>query len=691
MNTRVTLVVLITAALLAGYFVVFESGLLRDNPDTNGNGTDRAGTPLFKAGQLPPAGVQRIKLKLGDDAPVVVSRDANGTAWRQTHPFAFAVNGAVFDQFVNIASALRYTSKDPIGDDAKALGLAPPRFALTVSGEHEGKAFEYTLKFGRASVAGLAYLALDDGETAYLVDAALHQALDGLTPESYRATLLPEVAANTVESVTLVRERKPITLDRKENRWALVAPHHGRASDVAAMSLISVFGRTSIDKFVDDQPKNLARYGLDKPAVELRLRERAANGRPARTHTLRIGAPADLSNATYYAQLDELTAVFTLRGGDVERLLLTADDLRDPRLTPVRHADLREIELEPKAGAPMRFAMSAGRWVFGEPKPDFAIESTAVTDLINALLVANAERFQAVTDDVAHDVTVTLTTAGGRAEVLRITRYETHDAVVRGDEGVTYIVKRGLLDGAFGDAQAFRARQVLSVTPAKVKQLSIERTGKYAAKHELAKADGRWRFEGFERNAIDALVVSLNPLRCERWVTPNQPLTFDLTITLVTEAGDTYKLQVDTQARIGTMGDGYFVLDAAAVERLAAELRNRDLLPVTIDEIASVGVNDERYDRSAEGMYTLAGGGAFDERTAGALFDTLAGLRAERYITPARAQAASTAPVILTIELRDGARHELKVWQGATPHGQLGDRHFTLKPATVAPLVALSR
>lgn len=698
MNTRVTLVVLIIAALAAGYFVVFESGLIGDKDDTGPtNASSQSGDPLFKTGELPPTGVTRVALKLGDHEPVVADRTGDGAAWQQTEPFEFAVNGYLFDALVNDAAALRYFSRDKIGDDAKTLGLEPPRHVITLTGDREGKPFEHTLKLGRTGAAGRAYLSIDDSDAVYLVDATLHRQLGDREPGDYRSKLLPEVAAQTVERITLVQGEQTVTLQRHDAAWALTAPLGGRASESAATELIGTFGRTPIDGFVKDAPDNLSRYGLDTPTLELQLHERTEDNETPASHTLRIGSAADLAKQKYYAQIAGLPAVFTLRSGDVDKLRRTADNLRDPRLTPTRHGDLREIAVEPGAGQPLRFELTSGRWAFGEPKPGFNIESTAVTEMIDSLLIANADRYEQADADGTHDLTVKLVTAGGTGtEVLRIKRGETHDAVVRDDEPVAYMVERGELDRLFAGALAYRSRQVLSVVPAQIERLTVVHTGGVPARHELAKTDGRWQLEGFERNAIDTLVGVFNPLRCRQWVELAEAPSYDLTVDITDAGGQKHTLQVNTRQLIGTVGNGHFVLDAATVDLLAAELRHRDLLAVSIDDIASVAVGGKTYHRSAEGRYTLEGGGELDEAKVGALFDTLAGLRAQRYVPGAWTEQNAAAPAELGITLRNGDSHALLIWAAGSgkiesPIGRLGDKSFMLRPASAEALVALSR
>lgn len=696
MNTRVTLVVLIVAALVAGYFVVFESGLTGEDGAGPTPSSDKAGDPLFEADRLTPAGVTRITLKLGDREPIVFDREADGEPWRQTGPFAFAAEGYLLDGLLNEAADLRYFSRDAIGGEAEALGLAPARFVVTLAGEHEGEAFEHTLKLGRTGAAGRAYLTLGDGETVYLVDRVLHQRLRGREPSDYRSRLLPEVAPHTVGRLKLVYEGRATTLVRRDNAWLLDAPASGRASGDVVGEMLGLFGRTAVSGFVDDQPQDFSRYGLDRPAIELQLFTDGDSESPS--HALRIGTAADLSNQKHHAQLAGVPAVFTLRSEDVDKLRRGVDDLRDPRLTPLRYGDLREVEVAGPGRTPLRFALASGKWEFGEPDPGLPIESTAVSEMIDGLLSAGADRYaQATEADPPFDLTVRLSPAGDAgAEVLRIRRGDEHDTVVRGDERIAYLVKRGELDGVFAGAWAYRSRRVLAVSPAAIERITVERTGTYAARHELVKRDGKWSLEGFERRAVDALVAAFNPLRCGRWVKPGDPPPYDLTITVATSDQETHKLQVSTAASIGALGEGQFTLDASVIEPLTAELRDRDLLAVAIEDIASVAVGGETYHRSDQGQYTRDGGGELDEAKVGALFDTLAGLRAQRYLPAAWGEKIEATPVKLRITLRSGESHELGVWraevEGAdTPIGRMGERCFTLRPIGADALMALSR
>jgi hypothetical protein len=119
---------------------------------------------------------------------------------------------------------------------------------------------------------------------------------------------------------------------------------------------------------------------------------------------------------------------------------------------------------------------------------------------------------------------------------------------------------------------------------------------------------------------------------------------------------------------------------------LMSELRDTTVLKLDVEAITSVTSAGVTIERTPDGKFRATDGSAVDEAKAAALFDTLAGLSAERFVTADRAAGEPTHTLIITTS--GGASRTLKLWApaGGTPIGQIDQQTFTLSPESMAQL-----
>lgn len=700
MNTRTTVLVLLIAAALVGYLAVD----IMKSPDADGGGRGArvSGRPLFDppitAGQI-----MRVTIDFGDGGSMTVVRDDAESDWRQTEPFEFAVEGWRVDALADAVVALRSHDRDTTVDPA-SVGLVAPRATITIAGEQAGKPFSHTLELGELGAAGRAFVRFAGATAVHVVNRPLHDELSGKGPADFRGSSLARVEPGEVTRVELLVEDTAFAIERDGANWRLAAPNAGRADREAAEALINAINFASADKFVADNADDPASYGLDAPRYRLAVTIEPPGGE-AVTKTLTIGL-ADPKKENFFAHFSGLPAVFTMSTYQVDRLRKGIDDVRDKRVTPMRAGDIRRVEVfagkdKPVAG----FTMARGVWGFGQAlaNPDFKLDGDAVADLVKSITEAKATGFvegdslARIKARPAPDAYIQMYDSAGRAGYFSFYLDHGKAVVVERDDAVGRFVDRQVYDTATAGKLAYRDKTALEVAPASIDSIKVVRTGLYGATHELKRTDGKFDLAGMDRDAVDRLVAAFNPLRVAEWVEAAVAPAPDVTVTLTTNGGNTIHLMLNTDtliARTGgdeTMGN-LFRLNGPTADAISAELRDRTAIPLEIDDLASITLNDTTFLRNAQGDYALDGGGDFDEQKAAALFDTLAGLRVDRWIDLAEGAvdfADPSAQVAATST--DGSTIELSLWAAdrgpfRLPFGRIGDRFFTLTPTDSAAL-----
>ncbi|MHB1155786.1 MAG: DUF4340 domain-containing protein [Phycisphaerales bacterium] len=645
--------------------------MVRKNPRTSDDQSRTqptpAGIPLLTDNPLP-SHVNQITLQLSRHAGCVIERQtADGKpGWEQTSPFPYEMTDWKIDELVNDALSLRYTSKIKSADLPR--DMKPSDLILTLKldkGEH-------TLVFGPVAPAGGAYLWLDGQPDVYVVNADLHEKLLNKTPADFRPTALPNIPFGQVQQVMLHRDDLNVTLDRSgadNTNWAFSQGTTGRADGAAVESLVNTINFGTVEKFIADQPTDLARYGLAHPQITLTITESQQNAKI--THTLRIGSPTDLNNTDYHAMFDDRPVVFTLGKSSIDRLTKPLNALRDARLTPVKQTDVREIAvtLAGDAAAVVHLQKADGRWVFADPKPGYALEPASADQLFDAVFKTKATDYMDAQEAQAlHELAKIAFTPVGSSQPEELTVFE-KDAkqliVRRGNESPGYVVDRPQLSVVMKPALFYRDRTALDVKPADIAAIHVEGTGLFAATYDMARDKaGDFDLKGLSKEAFDTFLKAVAPLRAAEWRANDDDFRNpDETIILTTADGRKHTIALVSDRLIGHTDAGTFTLNVPTIDALAAELRDRVVIHLDVDQIATVGYDKVTITRDSSSQITVEGA-AFGGAEAGKLLDTLAGLKAERFISSARPLKMDAAHPThrLTITPRQGKPITLSIW-----------------------------
>ncbi len=455
------------------------------------------------------------------------------------------------------------------------------------------------------------------------------------------------------------------------------------------------------------------------------------------TGTLAIGSQKDLSDESYFAawSVDDkpIDVVFVITKSDAEKFHKTADDHRDRRITPAKATDVRELTIERAGGDTIRLLRGPGGWSFAQPDPGFEIDSGGASSLVESITDARADSFQPAPPTEPADPIATIALGViGQAEPETLRVYPGHregdartHAVLRNDERVLYHVPAEQLSKAFEPVELLRQRTVLDAAPASLTRVMIEHPGgpRYVFDRDPPEDTSKqpdvsnlvpdmaptepgfspWRLAGHERfelGLFNDLLAALLPLRAKNWLAATHNNEDDqkqtlVTVTLEQANGKPHVVLVDLEkGRAVLVGHGadqeWFEMDSRAIELLGSEFRDRTLLPLSVDQIKQVTVISDD-----DSITVRQGGGgryvadttdrAIDQTAAGALFDTLAGLRVERFIEPAH---VSEPPLKVLVETQDGRTHRLAFSQPQDGESIAtnGDLWFILNSDTVKKL-----
>ena len=480
---------------------------------------------------------------------------------------------------------------------------------------------------------------------------------------------------------------------------------------------LSVYGLNDPQTVV--RVETAAVTGDDDPAETTTL-DAEPDNKPS-VQLLHIGAPVDFSNENFFATWSESGGepgriVFSVSKSFKEGFDKNLNDFRDPQITPIARNDIRELSVRHHDQTAFKLLYSGGAWSFGDPDPGYAADTSQVSSLVDAIADTKADAYDAMAAPTG-DPNATITLSGiGRPEPDSLKVFDRDDdqyLVLRNNETTGYLVATDTLDRVFEPVLALRDRVVFELPRDQINRVQVQRHDaiSYTFERDVLEptqvseeqgvaanatlvADaakttteaeptdtkpGPWRLEGhdeFESQALDDLLDALLTLRAERWHANEVPLEQVATVTAIAVDGTSTNLRVDTISRRAEasrtgpapLTQQAFEMSGSFVDKLNAEFRHRTVLDFRNDDIVSITVttddgsttikkDDEKYVSESED--------SIDQSAAGALFDTLAGLRAKRFRGQSNEQGTS---IHFAIELQDGQRRQLVI----DPQGNAG-------------------
>ena len=442
---------------------------------------------------------------------------------------------------------------------------------------------------------------------------------------------------------------------------------------------------------------------------------KAASGDDAQkgaTYVLRIGAPADVDKDNYYATMSKnrqgQDIVFTISKSAVKKFEKKADEFRDKRITPIKAANVNELTIQTSTHGTLKIAKSADGWAFdAQHDPGFAADHGQAADLVRDIVDVEADGFIADTAPQGDpDATVTLSAiARAQPDVVRLFGHDDkHYLVLRNNETVGYLAKRDDVSRVFEPALACRDRDVVTLEQDTLQMLTITQPGAGTFKFERAfeevtvKADsagdapksqpaaqgesesdeemaqpetklvpGPWRLLGhdaFETDALNSLVRAITPIRADGWIDAKRP--DDQTahkLVIAIRNGEPITLLVDFESN-GTTVTGIdvpFKATSSLISAIDAEMRDRAVLSFDGDDVKSITITHDGQAITIvkdDSDYTTETDVELDDDACGKIFDTLVGLRVQRY--PGIDKPDGTQ-VTIAVDLGDDKSHTVVI------------------------------
>ena len=364
---------------------------------------------------------------------------------------------------------------------------------------------------------------------------------------------------------------EPIVLSRDNGKWAMTAPQPLPADPDASASLVSALSSVSADKTIDDNPTDLASYGLAGPTVRAQVIQK--DGKQVE---IAIGDDTP-TNSGAYAKVSGDRRVYTVASYVKTSLDKTVNDLRDKRLLIFDSNRLTRVKLAGK-GPAIVFGKSAGNeWGIVEPRP-LRADSGQVETLLGKLRDAKmdlgtapeeaAKKFAA-----AAVVALAVVTDSSGSQAIEVRKDKDNNYYARSSavSGV-YKVASDTGEGLNKGLDDFRNKKLFDFGFANPRMLEIKNGA--AAAVTYTNTGDKWTAgpKNIDNSSVQNLIDKLRDLTASKFVEQGggQPV-FEASVeskgsakiehVIVSKQGDKYSAQREGEPSI-------YELDARSVEDL---------------------------------------------------------------------------------------------------------------------------
>ena len=321
----------------------------------------------------------------------VLKKEADG--WKMIEPAQVEADPP---EAIGLATALTNVDIVRVVDENAAnleqFGLASPQ--ITVAFKTDGGAAG-TLKLGNKNATQGEIYALKNDERRVFLVSSFQETSFNRKPFDLRDKKILKFDRDKADSLVLAKGANTIELSRSASEWKVVRPVPSRSDYTAVEGFITRLSSANMSKLVEQNPKDLAQYGLDKPSMTVTI------GAGSAKTVLEVGKAKDGETYARDAARPMVFMVDTTLQGDLDK---NFDEYRKKELfdfRPFYLAKLRAVLDAP--GGPKTYEFEKQPPATPNDQETWKVtrvggsshtaDQAAMDDLLNKLVAIRAESF----------------------------------------------------------------------------------------------------------------------------------------------------------------------------------------------------------------------------------------------------------------------------------------------------------
>ncbi len=204
--------------------------------------------------------------------------------------------------------------------------------------------------------------------------------------------------ANDIASIELRSPSHDLVVERgKDGGWVLTKPIATNADQTAVDSMAGAISSLEITDTADENPTDLAQFGLARPAVTLTVTTKNKHVLPA----IEVGKETPVGNSAYIRMSDQ-PAVLLVASSFPPNVEKSVDDLRSRALITLKPASINRIVITPASSGPeIELERKGENWMIVKPERT-AADGAAVQQFLDTVTAGQVSEF---VDDKPSDLT----------------------------------------------------------------------------------------------------------------------------------------------------------------------------------------------------------------------------------------------------------------------------------------------
>jgi hypothetical protein len=358
-----------------------------------------------------------------------------------------------------------------------------------------------------------------------------------------KAKVFPGLEADKIEEVKIDTVAGDMAVAQKSgDGWTLVTPSAARADDSELSSITSNLASVTVERVVDESPKNLGDYGLKEPVVQVSFRTKGTKN----FRTLDLGTKTP-TGSDMYARVDGEKKIFLVQSYLDSTFNRKPFDLRDKKILTFDREKVDRIEVADgdklvtlvKSGADWRVAAPV------EARGDFSAIEQLISRVQSAQMKSVASESATDLKEYGLDKPATTLTVGlgsARAGLAIGKKAESGDLYAR-DVSKTQVVTVGadLLTDLQKGVTEYRRKDVFEFRPYNLTRLEMTR-GSDVMAFERQKGKGKdaaavWQNvsakKAVEGTKFESFLAKLSALRAQSFADPKAKTGLDTPVLVV--------------------------------------------------------------------------------------------------------------------------------------------------------------
>lgn len=489
MKTKTTIILLVIAVIFGAYLYFFE----QHQP-----GTDDLAQLQKRIITLDPKEITKVEIRQENQPYPITVEKTEPDYWKMSSPVSTRAEQALIDDICREVSTLE--KKEVItSTNLTVYGLDKPRATALLSTKDKtvlvkvgkdapmdlGTYIQVAVVPASQAISPTAPLAAP----AYVV---VKWAVDKISKPLFDFRYKKLFDAGDIYKIQKVLFRYANTNEmeiiRAGDAWSITRPVADKCDKNKVQDLLNALNDARISAFEEDNSTNFAKYGLMPPELMLTISYPNPHGAglPEQTEILLLGKKTVTDATKYYGMRQGVPTVFTIDTTLANRMMLNPDEMRTKKIFELDKDKLTKISIKHGSRQLAELTADKNAWKFTYP-PAAEFAADAVKSFAEKLNDTNIETFVAGSDtnpanfglaepfnglSVSWTADNKETTArfgfGADPKYVYLSLSDS-PRIVGLDKSIYEYLRRGSIN--------FRTRNLLNLTPDKVKRITVEQAG----------------------------------------------------------------------------------------------------------------------------------------------------------------------------------------------------------------------